>query len=97
MGRPAAGAAALQMGAAVGIRGGGGGELRLRGPSRSPGSERRGGVRARVAGARPQCVREGGRRARLCPGRASESVSAGGVRRDLLLKPPAAWLPRRTR
>ena len=40
---------------------------------------------------------EGGRRARLCPGRASVSVSAGGVRRDLLLKPPAARLPRRTR
>lgn len=81
MGRPAAGAAALQMGAAAGIRGGGGGggELRLWGPSRSPGSERHGGVRARVTGARPQCVREGGRRARLCPGRASVSVSAGGV------------------
>lgn len=67
VGRPAAGAAALQMGAAAGIRGGGGGELRIGARAGARGASaakcaREGGRRA------PQCVRECGRRARLCRG-----------------------------
>lgn len=96
MGRPAAGAAALQMGAAAGIRGGGGGELRI-------------GARAgaRGASAAEVCARGWPARASVCarvwtaraalPGRASVSVSAGGVRMDLLSNPPAARLQCTTR
>lgn len=89
-GRPAAGAAALQMGAAAGIRGGGDWEQQAaQGRSRPRGRAPKQCARASTAGGcAPRCVRERGRYAWSCPRGGTVSPSTGEVGKDLLLKPP---------
>lgn len=89
-GRPAAGAAALQMGAAAGIRGGGGDwEKRLEAGAGPGGRAPRQCARASAAGGcAPRCVRERGRYAWSCPRGGSVIASTGEVGKDLPLKPP---------
>jgi hypothetical protein len=62
------------MGAAAGIRGGGGWELRLAAVAGAEGASTE-----EVCARAPRCAREWARRAQLCPGRASVSQSAGVV------------------
>lgn len=86
-GRRAAGAAALQMGAAAGIRGGGGDwELRLEAGAGPEGRAPRKCARASAAGGHaPRCARERGRCAWNCLSGGSVSPSTGVIGKDLPL------------